>query len=85
MRHLIAPFLCALAVGMFLALLLRAVLTDAASFVLIALAGVLLFACRCWVEARRAWPSFIRHLERRREMRRSPPVVRINLPKEDVQ
>lgn len=85
MKHLIAAFISALVVGMCLALTLRAIHTDAASFVLLGVAGALFFAFRCWVEARRAWPAFTRHLARRREMRFSPPVIRINLHKDDVQ
>lgn len=85
MRHLIAPFFCMLAVGLFLALLMRAVITDAASFVLITLAGIAFFTYRAVVETRAAWPAFTRHLARRREMRLSPPVIRINLHKDDVQ
>ncbi|MFL9582409.1 hypothetical protein [Stenotrophomonas sp. AB1(2024)] len=85
MRHLIAPFFCMLAVGLFLALTVRAVETDAASFVLIGLAGAAFFIRRCWVETHRAWPTFTRHLARRREMRLSPPVIRINPHRDDVQ
>ncbi|MGH8037165.1 MAG: hypothetical protein ACREPD_05440 [Stenotrophomonas sp.] len=84
MRHLIAPFFCALAVGLFVALLIRAVRTDAASFVLIAMAGIAFFAYRAVVETRRAWPSFTRHLARRREMRREAQVIRINPPNTDI-
>jgi hypothetical protein len=85
MRHLVAPFFCMLAVGLFLALLMRAVETNAASFVLIALPGIAFFAYRAVVETRRAWPTFTRHLARRRAMRLSPPVIRINPAKDDVQ
>jgi hypothetical protein len=80
MKHLIAPFFCMLAVGLFLSLTVRAVETDAASFVLIGLAGAAFFLRRCWVETRHAWPAFTRHLARRRDMRRSAPVIRINPP-----
>jgi len=84
-RLIVPAFLCAIAVGFLVALLLRAIQTNAASFVPISLIGVVFFACRCYAEVRRAWPSFTRHLARRREMRMSPPVIRINLPKEDIQ
>lgn len=43
------------------------------------------FAYRCWAEVRQAWPAFTRQLAHRRAMRRAAPLVRINLPKEDVQ
>lgn len=85
MKHLIAAFISALVVGMCLALTLRAIHTDAASFVLLGIAGALFFAFRYWVEARRAWPAFTRHLARRREMRVTAPFTRIKLNKDDLQ
>jgi len=85
MRHLTAAFLCALVASFCAAVVLRALTTNADSFVLIGGVGVLFFTYRCWAEVRQAWPAFTRHLARRREMRLSPPVIRINLHKDEVQ
>lgn len=85
MRHLTAAFLCALVASFCAALVLRALITGADSFVVIGGIGALFFAYRCWAEVLQAWPRFTRHLALRRAMRREAPLVRINLPKEDAQ
>lgn len=85
MRHLTAAFLCALVASFCAAVVIRALITNADSFVLIGGIGAMFFAYRCWAEVRQAWPAFTRHLAHRRAMRRAAPLVRINLPKEDVQ
>lgn len=85
MRLLTAAFLCTLVASFCAAVVIRALITNADSFVLIGGVGAMFFAYRCWAEVRQAWPAFPRHLAHRRAMRRAAPLVRINLPKEDVQ
>ncbi len=85
MRHLTAAFLCALVASFCAAVVIRALITNADSFVLIGGVGAIFFTYRCWAEVCQAWPAFTRHLAHRRAMRRAVPLVRINLPKEDAQ
>ncbi len=70
MRHLALPFYCAVIVGALMALLARAIYTGAASFVLIALAGIAYFGWHGWNDARRGWPAFRAEMQRRTEERR---------------
>lgn len=69
MRHLSLPFLAAVIAGVCLALLVRAIQTDAHSITLAALVGLLYFAWRCIADARAAWPAFLKELQRRRAAR----------------
>lgn len=69
MHHLALPFYCAVIVGALLSLLARAIYTGAASFVLIALAGIAYFGWHGWNDARRCWPAFRAEMERRRAAR----------------
>lgn len=84
MKHLTAPFMCVLAVGFFAALLVRAIQTNAYSFVVFGIAGSIAFSILCWMETRKAWPAFRRAMERRKQMRIAPPFTRIKLQKEDL-
>ncbi|WP_236509496.1 hypothetical protein [Stenotrophomonas sp. PA-6-5C] len=53
-----------------MALLARAIYTGAASFVLIALAGIAYFG---WHDARCGWPAFRAEMQRRTARRRAMP------------
>ncbi|AWH48531.1 hypothetical protein C1925_04840 [Stenotrophomonas sp. SAU14A_NAIMI4_5] len=70
MHHLALPFYCAVIVGALMALLARAIYTGAASFVLIALAGIAYFGWHGWNDARRGWPAFRVEMQRRTDERR---------------
>lgn len=70
MNHLAVPAYCALVACFCLALLLRAVSTDAYTFVLIFLAAFLYFAWRTCVDIRKNWPAFKAEMRRRTEARR---------------
>ena len=74
MHHLALPFYCAVIVGALMALLARAIYTGAASFVLLALAGIAYFGWHGWNEARRCWPAFRAEMQRRTEERRRRPL-----------
>jgi len=73
MHHLALPFYCAVIVGALMALLARAIYTGAASFVLVALAGIAYFGWQGWNDARRGWPAFRAEMQRRTERRRAMP------------
>ncbi|WP_171955622.1 hypothetical protein [Stenotrophomonas maltophilia] len=88
-RHpivLLAPAaLNAMLVGFFLALAALSYLRGAYSFVVAGLLCAGFFAFRAAVEASQAWRPLVTGLAQRRVLRRSAPLTRINLPKEDVQ
>ncbi len=84
-RLLVPAFISALMLGLCIALLLRALTTGAASFVVISIAGALFYGTRTVTESRQVWQQFIAELEDRRALRRSAPFTRINPSKEDVQ
>lgn len=88
-RHpitLLAPAaLCAGIAGFCAGLVLHANPRGADTFVLLGGIGAIGFGWRACVEARRAWPKFRTALAHLSALRRSAPLTRINLPKEDVQ
>lgn len=84
-RLLVPAFICVVVFGFCVALLARAIYTNADSFVLVGGVGALFFGCRTVTEARQVWRQFVAQLQQRRSMRRAAPLTRINLPKEDIQ
>ncbi len=88
-RHpitLLAPAAsCAVVAGFWIALAVSASLRDADTFVMFGGIGAIGFGWRACIEARRAWPKFRAALAHLSALRRSVPLTRINLPKEDVQ
>ena len=87
-RHpiaLLAPAaLCAAITGACIALVVRASLRDADTFVIYGGIAAIGFGWQAYVEARRAWPKFSAALAHLTALRRSVPVTRINLPTDDV-
>lgn len=84
-RLLVPAFISALMFGLCIALLLRALTTGAASFVVFSIVGALFYGTRTVTESRQVWPQFVVELEHRKAMRRAAPFTRINPSKEDVQ
>lgn len=84
-RLLVPAAISAVVFGFCIALLLRAIATGAASFVVVSIAGAFLFGSRAVTEVRQVWRQFLAELEHRRALRRSAPFTRINPSKEDVQ
>jgi hypothetical protein len=82
---LVPAALNAILVGFCIALATAAYPRGADSFVVLGPACAGFFALRAVVEARQAWRPFVTGLARRRALRHSAPLTRINLPKEDVQ
>ncbi|WP_075677663.1 hypothetical protein [Stenotrophomonas sp. TD3] len=79
MRHLALPFYCAAVVGLLMALIARAIYTDAGSLFPPFGAGVVFFTWCGVRDLRCNWPAF------REEMRqRSAERARISLPADDT-
>lgn len=74
MRHLALPFYCAFIVGLMLALLARAIYTDAHSIFLVACFGIGYFGRACLIETRRCWPAFRAEIQRRSAARQRAPL-----------
>ncbi len=76
MRHLALPFFCAVAVGLLLALLARALCTGVDSVALACANSAVFFARRCWEELRTAWPAIKAELGHRSNARQRAHVDR---------
>jgi len=74
MRHLALPFYCAVIVALLLALLARAIYTDAASFLLPFGAGAVFFAWSGVRDLRRNWPAFREEMRQRAAERQRAPL-----------
>lgn len=79
MRHLALPFYCAVVVGLLLALLARAIYTDAGSLLPPFGAGVVFFTWCGVRDLRRNWPAFS---EERRQG--EPEKKRAPMPADDT-
>lgn len=74
MRHLALPFYCAVIVALLLALLARAIYTDAASFLLPFGAGAVFFAWSGVRDLLRNWPAFREEMRQRAAERQRAPL-----------
>ncbi|WP_349984487.1 hypothetical protein ABRP17_016420 [Stenotrophomonas sp. WHRI 8082] len=87
-RHpitLLTPaFIAAVLFSFCLALALLASPRNADSFVLVGGVGALFFGYRTVAEAHQVWKQFTDQLEARKALRRSIPLTRINIRKDDI-
>jgi hypothetical protein len=83
--ELLAPaFISALLAGLCLGVAAHAVHREAASIVLVGGIGALFFGYRSMAEAYQAWRPLVVGLQRRRDLRRTAALTRINNPKDDA-
>ncbi len=83
-RLMVPAAISAVVFGLCIALLLRALTTGAASFVVISIAGAFLFGTRTVTESRQVWQQFVAELEHRKALRRAAPFTHINPSKDDI-
>lgn len=87
-RHPIAlltpAFIAVVLFAFCLALALLASPRNADSFVLVGGAGAVFFGFRTYTEAHQVWKQFTTQLAARKALRRSIPLTRINLRKDDI-
>lgn len=83
-RLLVPAFIAAVLVGFCIWLALFATPRNADSFVLIGAAGALFFGLRTVAEVRQVWKPFTAQLEARKALRRTAPLTRINIRKDDI-
>ncbi|MBD8696563.1 hypothetical protein [Stenotrophomonas sp. CFBP 13718] len=87
-RHpvgLLTPaFIAAVLFAFCLALALLASPRNADSFVLVGGVGALFFGYRTVAEVHQVWKQFTDQLEARKALRRSIPLTRINIRKDDI-
>jgi|GEM_PF-768388 len=87
-RHPVAlltpAFIAAALCGFCIALAFFASPRNADSFVLVGGIGALFFAFRTVSEAHQVWKPFTAQLDARKALRRSIPLTRINIRKDDI-